>query len=39
LEPESADRALTYSDYTQDTRFMALSHADANKPFLAIRTA
>lgn len=38
LEAESADRGLSYSDYTQDTRFMALSHADANKPFLAIRT-
>ena len=39
LESESADRALIYSDYTQDTRFVALSHGDANKPFLAIRTA
>lgn len=39
LEDESANRALVYSDYTQSTRWMALSHADANKPFLAIRTA
>ena len=38
LEPESTDRALIYSDFTQDTRFVALSHGDANKPFLAIRT-
>lgn len=39
LEPETVNKTLNLSDFTQDTRFVALSHGDANKPFLAIRTA
>ena len=39
LADATAGLALVYSDYTQSTRFMALSHANANKSFLAIRTA
>ena len=38
LEPETVNRTLNLSDFTQNTRFVALSHGDANKPFLAIRT-
>ena len=39
LEPSSYDLPLNYNNYTRATRFMALSHGDAHKPFLAIRTA
>ena len=39
LEPSSYDSTLNYSDYNRATRFMALSHGDAHKPFLVIRTA
>lgn len=39
LEPETVNKTLNLSDFTQTTRFVALSHGDANKPFLAIRTA
>lgn len=39
LEAASYDLPLNYNNYTRATRFMALSHGDANKPFLAIRTA
>ena len=39
LADATAGLALVYSDYTQSTRFMALSHAIADKSFLAIRTA
>ena len=39
LEPSSYNSTLNYSDYNRATRFMALSHSDAHKPFLAIRTA
>ena len=39
LEPETVNKTLNLSDFTQNTRFVALSHGDANKPFLAIRTA
>lgn len=39
LEAASYDLPLNYNDYTRNTRFMALSHGDAHKPFLAIRTA
>lgn len=38
LEPTSSDTSLVYDDYTQSSRFMALSHADADKSFIAIRT-
>ena len=39
LEPASYDLPLNYNNYTRTTRFMALSHGDVHKPFLAIRTA
>ena len=39
LEAASYDLPLNYRDYTRNTRFMALSHGDVHKPFLAIRTA
>ena len=39
LEAASYDLPLNYNDYTRTTRFMALSHGDVHKPFLAIRTA
>ena len=39
LEAASYDLPLNYNNYTRATRFMALSHGGANKPFLAIRTA
>ena len=39
LEAASYDLPLNYNSYTRTTRFMALSHGDAHKPFLAIRTA
>ena len=39
LEASSYDILLNYNDYTRNTRFMALSHGDVHKPFLAIRTA
>lgn len=39
LEAASYDLPLNYRDYTRATRFMALSHGDVHKPFLAIRTA
>ena len=39
LEAASYDLPLNYNDYTRATRFMALSHGDVHKPFLAIRTA
>lgn len=38
LEAKALD-LVSYDDYPQDTRFVALSHANANKSFLAIRTA
>lgn len=37
IEPSSANNSLVYSDFTLSTVFVALSHADANKPFLAMR--
>ena len=39
LEPETVNKTLNLSDFTQNTRFVALSHGYADKPFLAIRTA
>ena len=39
LEATSYNILLNYNNYTRATRFMALSHGDAHKPFLAIRTA
>ena len=39
LEAASYDLPLNYNNYTRATRFMALSHGDVHKPFLAIRTA
>ena len=39
LEPASYFIQLNYNDYTRATRFMALSHGEVQKPFLAIRTA
>ena len=39
LEAASYDLPLNYNNYTRTTRFMALSHGDVHKPFLAIRTA
>ena len=39
LEAASYDILLNYNNYTRATRFMALSHGDVHKPFLAIRTA
>ena len=39
LEATSYDLPLNYNNYTRATRFMALSHGDVHKPFLAIRTA
>lgn len=39
LEASSYNILLNYRDYTRTTRFMALSHGDVHKPFLAIRTA
>lgn len=39
LEAASYDLPLNYNSYTRYTRFMALSHGDVHKPFLAIRTA
>lgn len=38
LEAASYDIPLNYNNYTRATRFMALSHGDVHKPFLAIRT-
>lgn len=39
LEVTSYNIILNLSLYTRYTRFMALSHGDVHKPFLAIRTA
>lgn len=39
LEATSYNIILNYNSYTRNTRFMALSHGDVHKPFLAIRTA
>ena len=39
LEVTSYNIILNLSLYTRNTRFMALSHGDVHKPFLAIRTA
>ena len=39
LEAASYDLPLNYNSYTRTARFMALSHGDVHKPFLAIRTA
>ena len=39
LEVSSYDILLNFNIYTRFTRFMALSHGDVHKPFLAIRTA
>lgn len=39
LESTSYNIILNLSLYTRNTRFMALSHGDVHKPFLAIRTA
>lgn len=39
LDHSSYNIMLSYNNYTRTTRFMALSHGEANKPFLAIRTA
>lgn len=39
LEVTSYNIILSYNSYTRNTRFMALTHGDVHKPFLAIRTA
>ena len=39
LEATSYNILLNFNSYTRATRFMALSHGDVHKPFLAIRTA
>lgn len=39
LESTSYNIQLNFNNYTRSTRFMALSHGDVHKPFLAIRTA
>lgn len=39
LEYSSYNILLNFNNYTRTTRFMALSHGEANEPFLAIRTA